>query len=71
MVGGAFVGLVGCIVLYTQVQPGAALAGIVIAAMGIFSSIPVALAWVSENAGGDIKRGVAIAMVNGLGSIGG
>ena len=71
VVGGAFAGLVGLIVLYTEVRPGAALIGIVLATMGIYSSIPVTLAWVSSNAGGDIKRGVAIAMVNGLGNIGG
>ncbi|KAF8555237.1 MFS general substrate transporter [Imleria badia] len=71
MIGGAFVGLVGCLVLYTQTQPGAALVGVVIAAIGVFPGIPIAIAWVSANAGGDIKRGVAIALVNGLGNLGG
>ena len=58
-------------ILYIEARPGAALVGVVLAAMGIFPSIPVALAWVSSNAGGDIKRGVAIALVNGLGNLGG
>ncbi|KAF8133663.1 major facilitator superfamily domain-containing protein [Boletus edulis] len=68
---GAFVGLIGIIVLYTQVQPGVALLGVVLAALGIVPCVPVVLAWVSSNAGGDIKRGVAIAIVNGLGNLGG
>ena len=64
-------GLVGCMILYMQARPGAALVGVVLAAMGISPSVPVSLAWVSSNAGGDIKRGVAIALVNGLGNLGG
>ncbi|KAG6376976.1 major facilitator superfamily domain-containing protein [Boletus reticuloceps] len=68
---GAFVGLIGIIVLYTQVQPGVGLLGVVLAALGIVPCVPVVLAWVSSNAGGDIKRGVAIAIVNGLGNLGG
>lgn len=71
VLGGGIVGLVGCLLLYTQVQPGVALFGVVLAAVGVFPCVPVVLAWVSSNAGGDIKRGVAIAMVNGLGNLGG
>ena len=71
VIGGAMVGLVGCMILYTQTRPGAALVGVVLATMGISPSVPVGFAWVGSNAGGDIKRGVAIALVSGLGGLGG
>jgi len=70
-IGGAIVGLVGCIILYTQTQPGVALFGVVLASMGIYPCVPITLAWASSNAGGDMKRGVAIAVVNGLANLGG
>ncbi|KAF8134538.1 major facilitator superfamily domain-containing protein [Boletus edulis] len=71
VIGGAFVSLVGYIVLYTQRGPGASYAGAVIAAVGVFPTIAVDLAWAGSNAGGDIKRGVVIAMVIGIGNLGG
>ncbi|KAI9568277.1 major facilitator superfamily domain-containing protein [Boletus coccyginus] len=71
VIAGAVVGIVGCVTLYTQTKPGAALVGVVLAVMGIFPCVPVILAWTSSNAGGDFKRGVAIAMVNGLANLGG
>ncbi|KAI9460320.1 MFS general substrate transporter [Boletus coccyginus] len=71
MIAAALIGMVGFIILYTQTRPGAALVGLVLAIVGIAPSGPVALAWTSSNAGGDLKRGVAIAMVTGLANIGG
>ena len=71
MIAGAIIGIVGCLTLYTQTRPGAALVGVVLAVVGIFPCVPVILAWTSSNAGGDFKRGVAIAMVNGLANLGG
>lgn len=71
VIAGAFVALVGYIVLYTQTSPGASYVGVVLAAAGTFPPIAVILAWASSNAGGDIKRGVAIAMVIGFGNLGG
>lgn len=68
---GTIVAIMGYIVLYTQTSPGISYFGTVLVAMGIFPCIPVDLAWISSNAGGDIKRGAAIAMVNGFGNIGG
>lgn len=41
-------------------------AGTVIAAVGVFPTIAVSLAWAGGNAGGDIKRGVVIAMVSNV-----
>ncbi|KAI9566945.1 major facilitator superfamily domain-containing protein [Boletus coccyginus] len=71
VIAAALIGVVGIITLYTQTRPGAALVGLVLAIVGITPSAPVILVWVSSNAGGDFKRGVAIAMVTGLADIGG
>jgi len=69
--GGALVSLIGYIVLYTQSAPGAGYAGAVIAALGVYPTVPVEIAWFSGNSGGDTKRGVVIAMVIGIGNLGG
>ncbi|KAI9462068.1 MFS general substrate transporter [Boletus coccyginus] len=71
VIAGAFVSLVGYIVLYTQTSAGASYAGAILAAVGVFPTIAVNLAWASSNAGGDVKRGVVIAMVIGMGNLGG
>jgi hypothetical protein len=71
VIAGAFVSLVGYIVLYTQTGPGASYVGAVLAAVGVFPTIAVDLAWAGSNAGGDMKRGVVLAMVIGLGNLGG
>lgn len=61
----------GYIVLYTTSTPGAGYAGCIIAAVGVFPTVPVDLAWIGGNVGGTLKRGVAIAMVIGMGNLGG
>jgi hypothetical protein len=71
VIGGAFISLVGYIVLYTQKAAGVGYIGALLAAAGIFPTVAVDLAWVGGNAGGDLKRGVAIAMVIGLANLGG
>jgi hypothetical protein len=71
VIAGAFVSLVGYIVLYTQTSPGASYVGTVLAAVGVFPTVAVDLAWAGSNAGGDVKRGVVLAMVIGLGNLGG
>ena len=71
VLAGAFVSLVGYIVLYTQTSPGALYAGAVLTTVGVFPTIAVDLAWAGSNAGGDVKRGVVIAMVIGIGNLGG
>jgi len=71
VIGGAFVSLVGYLALYTQTSAGASYAGAVLAAVGVYPTIAVDLAWASSNAGGDVKRGVVLAMVIGLGNLGG
>ncbi|KAJ7071997.1 major facilitator superfamily domain-containing protein [Mycena amicta] len=71
IIGPAFVALVGYIVLYTQTKPGAAYVGAILAAVGVYPTIAVNLAWAGSMAGGDVRKGVVIAMVIGLGNLGG
>lgn len=69
---GAMVSLIGYIIVNMSPNaPRVGYAGAVLAAAGAFSTIPVNLAWAGGNAGGDIKKGVVIAMVIGLGNLGG
>ncbi|KDQ27499.1 hypothetical protein PLEOSDRAFT_1104187 [Pleurotus ostreatus PC15] len=71
IIGCALVSMVGYIVLYTTSTPGAGYVGCIIAAVGVFPTVPVDLAWIGGNVGGTLKRGVAIAMVIGMGNLGG
>jgi hypothetical protein len=57
VIGSALVSIIGYIVLYTQTKPGAAYIGAVIAAMGVYPIIAVALAWVGSATGGDVRKG--------------
>ncbi|KAJ6625810.1 major facilitator superfamily domain-containing protein [Mycena sp. CBHHK59/15] len=71
IIGSCLVALVGYIVLYTQTAPGAGYAGAILAAVGVYPTIAVDLAWAGSIAGGDVRKGVVIAMVIGLGNLGG
>ncbi|KAJ8584568.1 MFS general substrate transporter [Rhizopogon salebrosus TDB-379] len=71
IIGGAFVSMVGYILLYCDGRAGPSYIGACLCAIGIYPTIAVDLAWVGSNAGGDFKRGVAIAMVIGMGNLGG
>lgn len=71
IVGGALVSLIGYILLYTSVKSGPSYVGACLAAAGTFPTIPVILAWAGSNAGGDLKRGVVLAMVIGISNLGG
>lgn len=42
-----------------------------VAACGLFPSVALTIAWAGGNAGGDIKKAVVIAMVIGVGNLGG
>ncbi|KDQ21635.1 hypothetical protein BOTBODRAFT_26067 [Botryobasidium botryosum FD-172 SS1] len=65
------IAIVGYGVLYGTSSPGAGYAGTVIAAIGIFPTIPCTVAWASNNAGGTLKRGVTLAIIIGIGNLGG
>ncbi|KIJ68120.1 hypothetical protein HYDPIDRAFT_173800 [Hydnomerulius pinastri MD-312] len=71
IVCGATISLIGYIILYTQSSPGVSYAGAVLAAVGVYPTIAVALAWAGSNAGGDLKRGVVLGMVIGSSNMGG
>ncbi|KAG2075432.1 MFS general substrate transporter [Suillus decipiens] len=71
IIGGAFVSLVGYIVLYCSVRAGPSYAGACLAAAGIYPTVPVVLTWAGSNAGGDLKRAVVLAMVIGISNLGG
>jgi len=71
IIGSCLVALVGYLVLYTQTAPGAGYAGAVLAAVGVYPTIAVDLAWAGSIAGGDVRRATVIAMVIGLGNLGG
>lgn len=57
VIAGCIVSLIGYAVLYTQTKPGAAYAGAVLAAVGVYPTIAVDLAWAGSAAGGDTRKG--------------
>jgi len=65
------VSLIGYIIAYTTSTPGAGYVAAIIAASGVFPITPILLSWAGGNAGGDVKRAVAFAMVVGFGNFGG
>lgn len=69
VIGSCLASLIGYIVLQTEQKPGVAYLGAIFAAMGGFSAIPVNLAWVASAAGGDLRKGVALAMVVTTGNL--
>ncbi|KAG2107174.1 MFS general substrate transporter [Suillus discolor] len=71
IIGGALVSLVGYILLYCSVRAGPSYVGACLAAAGVYPTVSIALAWAGSSAGGDLKRGVVLAMVIGLGNLGG
>jgi len=71
VVAGAGISLVGYIIAFTTTAPGPGYAAAVIAAMGVYPCIPLIVTWAGGNAGGDMKRGVVIAMVVCTGNLGG
>ncbi|KAF8647029.1 hypothetical protein AX16_006866 [Volvariella volvacea WC 439] len=71
IVGSALLSLIGYIILYTQTRSGVAYAGTVLVALGVCPCIPVGVAWAGSMAGGDVRRGVVLGMVIGIGNLGG
>jgi hypothetical protein len=63
--------LIGYIIAYTTSQPGPGYIAIVFAASGVFPALALSLAWAGGNSGGNMKRGVVLALVIGLGNLGG
>jgi hypothetical protein len=44
-------------------NPDVAYAGIFLCCSGVYSTVPCLISWVSNNVGGDTKRGVVLAMM--------
>ncbi|CAE7194997.1 unnamed protein product [Rhizoctonia solani] len=52
-------------------NPHVSYAGIFLTCSGVYSTVPCLISWVSNNVGGDTKRGVVLAMIIGIGNLGG
>ncbi|KAF9050299.1 phthalate transporter [Panaeolus papilionaceus] len=71
IVVGCMISFVGYLVLLTQKSAAASYIGAILAATGVFPCVPVTLAWAGSASGGDTRRGVSLAMVIGMGNLGG
>ncbi|KAM5541469.1 hypothetical protein V8D89_005023 [Ganoderma adspersum] len=71
VLAGSVTALVGYTILFAATSPGAGYAGTMVAACGLFPSVALTIAWAGGNAGGDVKKAVVIAMVIGVGNLGG
>ncbi len=65
------ISMIGYLLAYMTSTPGAGYAAAVIGACGAFPNVAVSLVWAGGNAGGNMKRGVVVAIVIGLGNLGG
>ncbi|KAH8994728.1 MFS general substrate transporter [Lactarius hatsudake] len=65
------ISMIGYVVAYVTSKPGPGYAATVIAASGAFPNVAISLVWAGGNAGGHMKRGVVLALVIGLGNLGG
>jgi hypothetical protein len=63
--------MIGYIILISQGKPGPSYVGAILTAVGVYPTIAVDLAWAGSSAGGDVAKGVVIAMVIGVGNLGG
>ncbi|TFK73730.1 MFS general substrate transporter [Pluteus cervinus] len=70
----SLLGIIGYVMLYAtspKHHPGVGYAGTMLAAMGVFPTVPIMLAWGSGNAGNSLKKGVTIGLLSGVGNLGG
>jgi hypothetical protein len=63
--------MIGFIMAYTTSEPGPGYVATFFAACGAYPNVALLLAWAGGNAGGNLKRGVVLALVIGLGNLGG
>ena len=68
---GAAISMIGYTIAYVTTEPVPGYVAAIIAASGVFSTIAVNIAWAAGNAGGDMKRGVSLAIILGFGNLGG
>ncbi|KAJ7213290.1 major facilitator superfamily domain-containing protein [Mycena rebaudengoi] len=67
----AIVGIIGYSVWYSTTSATAGYVAAFFACTGTFTNIALILSWAGSNTGGDLKRSVVLAMVIGLGGLGG
>jgi MFS transporter, ACS family, DAL5 transporter family protein len=63
--------IIGFSVLLATKKAAYGYVGTFLACAGTYSTVPVLVSWASNNTGGDTKRGVRIALMVGLGNLGG
>lgn len=74
VMGCSLLAIIGYSMLYAtspKNHPGAGFAGSILAACGVFPTVPLMLAWGSANAGSSLKKAVVIGLLSGVGNLGG
>ncbi|KAJ7910257.1 MFS general substrate transporter [Mycena leptocephala] len=71
ILGIGVVGIIGYAIWYTTRSATAGYVAAFFACSGSFGNIALVLSWAGSNTGGDLKRSVVLAMVIGLGNLGG
>ena len=67
----ATISMIGYIIAYTTSQAGPGYVALMFAASGAFPGVALLLAWAGGNSGGNMKKGIVLALVIGLGNLGG
>jgi MFS family permease len=67
----SMISMTGFIIAYNTSKPGPGYAATFFAACGAYPNAAIVLAWAGGNAGGNMKRGIVLALVIGLGNLGG
>lgn len=63
--------MTGYILAYNTSKPSPGYVATFFAACGAYPNVALVLAWAGGNAGGNMKRGIVLALVIGLGNLGG
>ncbi|KAJ7477005.1 MFS general substrate transporter [Mycena galericulata] len=71
ILGIAILGIIGYAIWFTTRSATAGYVAAFLACSGTFGNTALVLAWAGSNTGGDLKRSVVLAMVIGLGNLGG
>ncbi|KAJ7083079.1 MFS general substrate transporter [Mycena belliarum] len=71
ILGIALVGIIGYAIWYATKSATAGYVAAFLACAGTFGNIALVLSWAGSNTGGDLKRSVVLALVIGLGNLGG
>jgi MFS family permease len=68
---GDTISLIGFTIAYMTSDPWSGYVAAIIATTGVYPNVAIILTWAGGNAGGDLKRCVAFAIVIGIGNLGG